>query len=120
MEDFRNGDVNILVATDVASRGLDIPDVGFVFNYEMPSKIETYSHRIGRTGRAGKEGLAITFVTDVDEDVLYDLKQYLISTNSHVPSQLDKHPAAQAPVGTRKENGELVSEKRSKIMYSKK
>ncbi len=112
--------MNILVATDVASRGLDIPDVGFVFNYEMPSKIETYSHRIGRTGRAGKEGLAITFVTDADEDILYDLKQYLLSTDSHVPSQLDKHPAAQAPVGTRKETGELVSEKRSKIMYSKK
>ncbi len=120
MEDFRKGNVNILVATDVASRGLDIPDVGFVFNYEMPLKIETYSHRIGRTGRAGKEGLAITFITEADEDVLYDLKQYLISTDSHVPSQLDKHPAAQAPVGTRKENGELVSEKRSKIMYSKK
>ncbi len=112
--------MNILVATDVASRGLDIPDVGYVMNYEMPSKIETYSHRIGRTGRAGKEGLAITFVTESDEDILYDLKQYLISTESHIPSQLDKHPAAQAPVGTRKENGELVSKKRSEVMYAKK
>jgi superfamily II DNA/RNA helicase len=64
LEDFRNGSINVLVATDVASRGLDIPDVGNVINYELPSKIETYCHRIGRTGRAGKDGIATSYITD--------------------------------------------------------
>eukprot|EP00611_Tribonema_gayanum_P031399 TRINITY_DN906_c0_g1_i5.p3 TRINITY_DN906_c0_g1~~TRINITY_DN906_c0_g1_i5.p3 ORF type:complete len:115 (-),score=41.41 TRINITY_DN906_c0_g1_i5:1519-1863(-) len=64
LEDFRAGHVTLLVATDVASRGLDIPDVATVLNYELPSKIETYCHRIGRTGRAGKDGVAISFITD--------------------------------------------------------
>jgi ATP-dependent RNA helicase DDX23/PRP28 len=64
LEDFRTGTINVLVATDVASRGLDIPDVGNVINYELPSKIETYCHRIGRTGRAGKDGIATSYITD--------------------------------------------------------
>jgi superfamily II DNA/RNA helicase len=64
LEDFRTGSINVLVATDVASRGLDIPDVGNVINYELPSKIETYCHRIGRTGRAGKDGIATSYITD--------------------------------------------------------
>lgn len=60
---FRNGDVRLLVATDVASRGIDIDDITHVINYEEPKSYETYVHRIGRTGRAGKKGMALTFVT---------------------------------------------------------
>lgn len=59
---FKNGDVNILVATDVAARGLDIPDVSHVINFDQPRTYEEYIHRIGRTGRAGKPGQAYTFV----------------------------------------------------------
>lgn len=59
---FKDDDLNILVATDVAARGLDIPDVTHVINYEIPQTYDTYVHRIGRTGRANKKGMALTFV----------------------------------------------------------
>lgn len=63
MEKFRKGEIDVLVATDVAARGLDIPDVSHVINYNIPQNPDGYIHRIGRTGRAGKSGIAITFVT---------------------------------------------------------
>jgi ATP-dependent RNA helicase DeaD len=63
MRRFRSGQADILIATDVAARGLDIPDVSHVINYDIPESQETYVHRIGRTGRAGKTGTAITLVT---------------------------------------------------------
>src|SRR3990170_8039247 len=63
MRRFKAGDIDILVATDVAARGLDIPDVSHVINFSIPQDPEGYIHRIGRTGRAGKSGIAITFVT---------------------------------------------------------
>lgn len=62
---FRDGTYNILIATDVAGRGIDVPDVALVINYDMPNNIEAYTHRIGRTGRAGKKGTALTFLTMV-------------------------------------------------------
>ncbi|HYK08249.1 MAG TPA: DEAD/DEAH box helicase [Candidatus Eisenbacteria bacterium] len=62
LDQFKKGEIKILLATDVASRGLDIPDVTHVINYEMPENMESYVHRIGRTGRAEKKGKAITFV----------------------------------------------------------
>ncbi|MCI0131126.1 MULTISPECIES: DEAD/DEAH box helicase [Enterococcaceae] len=60
---FKNGELDILVATDVAARGLDISGVSHVYNYDIPQDPESYVHRIGRTGRAGKEGMSVTFVT---------------------------------------------------------
>jgi ATP-dependent RNA helicase DeaD len=63
MRRFKSGDLDILVATDVAARGLDIPDVSHVINYSIPQDPDGYIHRIGRTGRAGKSGIAITFIT---------------------------------------------------------
>ena len=65
LEDFTKGNLDILVATDVAGRGIDIKDVSLVLNYDMAKTIEDYTHRIGRTGRAGKSGKAITFLTQV-------------------------------------------------------
>ncbi len=64
---FRNGEIAILVATDVASRGLDIPEIETVFNFDLPEKYEDYVHRIGRTARAGAEGEAISFVTPEEQ-----------------------------------------------------
>lgn len=63
LQGFRDGKYNVLIATDVAGRGIDVPDVAVVINYDMPHQIENYTHRIGRTGRAGKKGTAITFLT---------------------------------------------------------
>ena len=60
---FREEKYNVLVATDVAGRGIDVPDVALVINYDMPTGIDQYTHRIGRTARAGRTGTAITFLT---------------------------------------------------------
>ena len=72
---FANGSAQILVATDLASRGLDIKDVEMVINYDLPQTIEIYTHRIGRTGRMGKEGIAISFVGQEEEDFLEELQK---------------------------------------------
>jgi ATP-independent RNA helicase DbpA len=72
---FANGSAQILVATDLASRGLDIKDVEMVINYELPQTMEIYTHRIGRTGRMGKEGLAVSFVTPKEESFFEELKE---------------------------------------------
>ena len=87
----------------MAARGLDIPDVTHVINHDMPAKIENYCHRIGRTGRAGKEGMATTLLTENDNEVFYDLKAYLESTDMKVPNELARHPAAQQ--GKRQKEG---------------
>jgi len=68
LESFRGGDVRILVATDVASRGLDVDDIACVINYEIPGEVESYVHRIGRTGRAQKSGVAMSFVSAKEWD----------------------------------------------------
>ena len=67
---LRSGEVDILVATDLAGRGIDVQDVSLVINYQMANTIEAYVHRIGRTGRAGKQGTAITFLTNDDDEVM--------------------------------------------------
>lgn len=96
---LRSGEVNILVATDLAGRGIDVPDVSLVVNFQMANTIEAYVHRIGRTGRAGKMGVALTFVGNEDSDVLYDLKNEISkSPVSRVPQELAKHEAAQSKV----------------------
>ena len=71
---LKEGAKDILVATDVAGRGIDIKDVSLVINYDMAKSIDAYTHRIGRTGRAGKSGKAITFLTQDDSHLFYDLK----------------------------------------------
>ncbi|GAB1310487.1 mRNA splicing protein prp28 [Madurella fahalii] len=94
---LRNGQSNILVATDLAGRGIDVPDVSLVVNFNMPSSIEAYTHRIGRTGRAGKSGVAITFLGNEDAEVMYDLKQIISKSSiSKVPEELRRHEAAQS------------------------
>jgi ATP-dependent RNA helicase DDX23/PRP28 len=93
---LRAGGADVLVATDVAGRGIDVPDVSLVVNFNMAGSIEQYTHRIGRTGRAGKSGVALTFLGPEDVDVMYDLKQMLMKSSiSKVPEELRKHEAAQ-------------------------
>nr|WP_317325406.1 DEAD/DEAH box helicase [uncultured Flavonifractor sp.] len=72
LEKFKKGEIKALVATDVAARGLDIDDVDAVFNYDVPDEMENYTHRIGRTGRAKRHGVAYTFVSTVTESVRMD------------------------------------------------
>jgi len=98
---LKTGVKDILVATDVAGRGIDIKNVSRVINYDMAKSIEDYTHRIGRTGRAGKNGVAISFVTKDDAHLFYDLKQLLVqSPVSTCPPELANHPEAQHKAGT--------------------
>lgn len=76
MQRFRSGAADLLVATDVAARGLDIDDVDLVINYDIPLDVENYVHRIGRTGRAGRSGRALTFVTPREGYKLRDIARY--------------------------------------------
>ncbi|MDU7692652.1 MAG: DEAD/DEAH box helicase [Helicobacter sp.] len=93
--DFKSGNCDVLVATDVASRGLDISDVSHVFNYHMPLNSEVYVHRIGRTGRAGRKGIAITLVTPLEYK---DLKKI----QSDVGSKLELYEIPQTQISSKK------------------
>lgn len=77
LDSFRNGEVTVLVASDVAARGLDIPDVSHVFNYDVPFHAEDYVHRIGRTGRAGRHGTAYSLVARSDEKSLQAIESLI-------------------------------------------
>ena len=76
MDDFRSGKVDILIATDVAARGIDVDDVDMVFNYDIPQDEEYYVHRIGRTGRAGRSGMALSFISGKEVYKLKDIERY--------------------------------------------
>jgi len=77
LENFKNGEIQILVATDVAGRGIHVDDVTHVFNYNLPEDPEDYVHRIGRTGRAGKEGKSISFACEDDAFLLPELEKFI-------------------------------------------
>ncbi|XP_076299663.1 putative ATP-dependent RNA helicase DDX43 [Lasioglossum baleicum] len=97
LEDLKTGEVQILLATDVASRGIDIEDVTHVLNYDFPRDIEEYVHRVGRTGRAGRTGESITFMTRRDWGLAKELISLLEEANQEVPEELyrmaDRHGA---------------------------
>ena len=80
LDGFRNGDIRLLVASDVAARGLDIPNVSHVFNFDVPSHSEDYVHRIGRTGRAGREGKAMMISTPKDDKLLAAIEKLIETT----------------------------------------
>jgi ATP-dependent RNA helicase SrmB len=77
VEKLRSGQMNVLVATDVAARGLDIDDITHVINFDMPRKADIYLHRIGRTGRAGNKGTAISLVEAHDMTVVGKIERYM-------------------------------------------
>jgi ATP-dependent RNA helicase RhlE len=77
LTEFRNGALDVLVATDVAARGIDIPGVRHVYNFDLPNVPENYVHRIGRTARAGKEGTAVSFVSPAEMGELQDIEKLL-------------------------------------------
>ncbi len=98
LNDFKTGNLRVLVATDVAARGLDIAELPFVINYEMPSQAEDYVHRIGRTGRAGAEGVAISLM-DQDEQKMFESIKELIGKDLPVERIEGFEPRWWAPDG---------------------
>lgn len=123
LDGFKNGDIQFLVASDVAARGLDIPAVSHVFNFDIPTHAEDYVHRIGRTGRAGRSGRAITICTPHDDKYL-DAVQKLIGQEIAILEDLDLTELLQvsdedgngrrgARRGRRSKDAESSDEKRS-------
>ena len=98
LHEFKTGDSPLLVATDVAQRGLDIKDVRMVVNFDAPASGEAYVHRIGRTGRAGAAGAAHTFLTADDARVANEILKVLRGAGQPVPDELVAL-AANAPRG---------------------
>jgi len=90
LNSFKNGNINVLVATSVASRGLDIDNVNHVINFDLPSQCEDYVHRIGRTGRCGNNGLATSFFTDKNKNILKDLYKLLKESEQEIPNWMEK------------------------------
>ena len=103
LEAFRNGTTQLLVASDVAARGLDIPDVSHVFNFDVPHHAEDYVHRIGRTGRAGRKGAAFTIVTADDRKSLAGVEGLIKTSIEWQGPKLDELPEPEP--GERRERG---------------
>ncbi len=106
LDAFKNGDVALLVCSDVAARGLDIPDVSHVFNFDVPTHSEDYVHRIGRTGRAGRSGAAITLVTPEDKKYVDQIESLIgkaVEWNGPLLSELP--PPEDAPLGHERRGG---------------
>ena len=102
LDSFTQGELDILVATDVAARGLHIPDVTHVFNYDLPDDCEDYVHRIGRTGRAGESGVSISFACERYAVNLPAIEEYI---GHHIPvSQYDSEVLLPLPKPTKNRN----------------
>ncbi|CAG0963834.1 partial ATP-dependent RNA helicase RhlE, partial [Burkholderiales bacterium] len=97
LDAFKRGDVDVLVATDVAARGLDIADLPAVFNFDVPFNAEDYVHRIGRTGRAGASGLAITLVAREDSRLIGDIEKLIKKKIELEPLELDDERPRRPP-----------------------
>ncbi|PKI43163.1 hypothetical protein CRG98_036469 [Punica granatum] len=101
LRSFKSGRTPILVATDVAARGLDIPHVAHVINFDLPNDIDDYVHRIGRTGRAGKSGLATAFFNENNASLARSLAELMQEANQEVPAWLSRYAARSSYGGGR-------------------
>jgi ATP-dependent RNA helicase len=89
MEEFRSGSSRVLIATDIWGRGIDVQQVSLVFNYDLPINRELYIHRIGRSGRWGRRGVAINLVREEDFSRLHDLEQFYFTQITELPQNID-------------------------------
>lgn len=90
MDDFRAGQSRVLIATDVWGRGLDVQQVSLVICYDLPTSRELYIHRIGRSGRFNRKGVAINFVTNEDVRILRDIEQYYSTEIQEMPLNVNE------------------------------
>ena len=93
-EKFQSGEIWVLIATDLISRGVDFQRVNLVINYDFPTTMLTYIHRVGRTGRANRQGVAVTFFTDEDKPLLRSLANLLNVSGCDVPEWILRIPAS--------------------------
>ncbi|SMO57070.1 ATP-dependent RNA helicase DeaD [Balnearium lithotrophicum] len=119
MRAFREGKVRVLVATDVAARGIDIKNVGLVINYELPENPESYVHRIGRTGRAGREGTAISLVAEPEKRRMYRIKglkgvkpeRFKVNDTKEIKEKLLSESLENVPESIKRLSKELVEKR---------
>lgn len=88
MREFRSGSSRVLITTDLLARGIDVQQVSLVINYDLPTQPENYLHRIGRSGRFGRKGVAINFVTRDDERMLQDIQRFYNTVIEELPSNV--------------------------------
>ena len=88
MRDFRDGRSRILITTNLLARGIDVQQVSLVINYDLPPEKETYIHRIGRSARFGRKGIAINFVTDEDAEMLQEIQKFYSTQIYELPSNI--------------------------------
>ena len=88
MKEFRSGTVRVLITTDLLARGIDVQQLSLVINYDIPNNRENYIHRIGRTGRFGRKGLALNFITEKDEPALADIEKFYNTVIVDLPDDL--------------------------------
>merc|ERR1712032_514329 len=105
LRSFKRGITPVMVATDVASRGLDIPNVTQVINYDLPTNIDDYVHRIGRTGRAGNTGNALAFVNEKNSGIIRELRDMLDENDQEVPPWLNQMASYSGRGGGGRRNG---------------
>ena len=114
MHEFRNGRINMLVATDIVARGIDIDDIRLVINYDVPHDSEDYVHRIGRTARANNDGCAITFVSETEQNKFKQIENFLEKEiyKIPVPEELGEAPAYNPRSAKPKGNSQSASRKK--------
>jgi ATP-dependent RNA helicase RhlE len=114
MHEFRNGRINMLVATDIVARGIDIDDIRLVINYDVPHDSEDYVHRIGRTARANNDGCAITFVSETEQNKFKQIENFLEKEiyKIPVPEELGEAPAYNPRSAKPKGNSQSASGKK--------
>jgi len=89
MKEFRSASVRVLIATDLLARGIDVQSVSLVINYDLPRDKENYIHRIGRSGRYGRKGVAVNFCADSDEEMLRCLEKFYSTKIKELPAELE-------------------------------
>ena len=109
---FTNGRAQIMVATDVAARGLDIPNVSHIINLDLPTDLDTYTHRIGRTGRAGKKGLATSFWNENNSSFLNNFINHLKEARLPIPEGLEQYEETRNNTYRQQKNGGYQNRKR--------
>ena len=112
LKDFKQGRVDVLVATDIASRGIDVDDISHVFNYDLPNEPEVYVHRIGRTARAGREGVAYSFCDDSESGYLVGIQRLLGEDIPVIEDHEFHFPAAVPKPGQKPSRGKPFSGKK--------
>ena len=91
MENFRSGHSRILLSTDLLSRGIDVQQLSLVINFDLPKSKETYIHRIGRSGRYGRKGVAINLITDRDISMMKEIESFYDTKINEMPQNIDEY-----------------------------